>query len=84
MGTVVGIAIASVFIVALVLGILWWKVCLQRKDRPEQGIFTSESDRLNLIDYIIYKQFQLGENRKSQSDRNRTALQPVQTACMVR
>ncbi|XP_074357210.1 putative leucine-rich repeat receptor-like serine/threonine-protein kinase At3g14840 [Apium graveolens] len=34
-GTVVGIVVAAVSAVILVLGILWWKCCLQRKNRTD-------------------------------------------------
>ncbi|XP_022941244.1 probable leucine-rich repeat receptor-like serine/threonine-protein kinase At3g14840 [Cucurbita moschata] len=37
-GAVVGIAAASVFVILLVLGILWWRVCLQREKTLEQEL----------------------------------------------
>lgn len=45
MGTVVGIVVAAVSVVILVLGILWWKCCLQRKNGMDLGIHISDVHR---------------------------------------
>ena len=37
-GVVVGIVAGVILLVFLVIGILWWRVCLRRKDTLEQGI----------------------------------------------
>lgn len=55
--TVVGIVVAAVSVAVLVLGILWWKGCLRRKNRTDLGIRISSVSSFKFN--VHHAQFQL-------------------------
>ena len=50
MGVVVGIVAGVVLLVFLVIGILWWRGCLSRKDALEQG---TDYDKCCISKHVI-------------------------------
>ena len=61
-GAIAGIVIAVLFAVILVLGVLWWKGCLTRKDSTNDGNYSTGYNHIflilsNDIYYFVVKNF---------------------------